>query len=126
MLSALGSDLWFADGGIVSFKGFAYPTRMVAVRLASGEIWLWSPVKLTSELADDVRALGPVHHIVSPNRLHFLFLAEWHAAFPDAQLWGTASTIARCRELPFAPRCRTILRLRGQARSTSSTSATRC
>jgi hypothetical protein len=102
MLVAMGSNLWFADGGIVSFKGFAYPTRMVAVRLADGGIWLWSPIKLAAELASEVKALGPVRHIVSPNRLHFLFLAEWHAAFLTAKLWGTASTIARCRDLTFA------------------------
>lgn len=36
MLKPLGSTLWIADGGIVSFKGFDYPTRMAVVRLADG------------------------------------------------------------------------------------------
>jgi hypothetical protein len=36
MLEPLGSNLWIADGGIVSFKGFDYPTRMAVVRLADG------------------------------------------------------------------------------------------
>jgi hypothetical protein len=40
MLEPLGSNLWFADGGVVSFKGFDYPTRMVVVRLADGGLWL--------------------------------------------------------------------------------------
>jgi hypothetical protein len=102
MLTPLAPDLWFADGGIVSFKGFAYPTRMVVVRLADGGLWLWSPVKLTAEIDSAVRGLGTVRHLVSPNKLHFLFLAEWHAAFPDAKLWGTPSTIARCPGLRFA------------------------
>ena len=47
------------------------------------------------------KALGPVQHIVSPNKLHYLFLADWHAAFPDAKLWGTAATIAKCDDLHF-------------------------
>jgi hypothetical protein len=101
MLELLGTDLWFADGGIVSFNGFDYPTRMVVVRLADGGLWLWSPVEKTATLEDEVRALGPVRHVVSPNKLHYLFLRQWQAAFPDARLWGTAATIAKCRELHF-------------------------
>lgn len=102
MLEPLGMDLWSADGGIVSFNGFDYPTRMVVVRLADGGLWLWSPVAPTAGLVEEVRALGPVRHLVSPNKLHFLFLGEWHAAFPEAKLWGTASTIAKCAGLDFA------------------------
>lgn len=77
MLEPLGANLWFADGGVVSFKGFDYPTRMVVVRLADGELWLWSPVERTTALEDEVRALGSVRHIVSPDKLHYLFLGEW-------------------------------------------------
>lgn len=102
MLEPLGSDLWFADGGVVSFKGFAYPTRMVIVRLADGGLWLWSPVQRSAALEGEVRALGPVRHIVSPNKLHYLFLGEWQTAFPDASLWATPATIAKCKALHFA------------------------
>src|SRR3569623_887896 len=102
MLESLAPDLWFADGGIGSFHGFDYPTRMVVVRLADGGLWLWSPIERTAGIEREVLALGPVRHIVSPNKLHYLFLGEWHAAFPDAKLWGTAGTIAKCRDLPFS------------------------
>jgi hypothetical protein len=102
MLKQLGPDLWFADGGIVSFKGFDYPTRMVVVRLAGGGLWLWSPVGKTAALEREVLALGPVRHIVSPNKLHYLFLGEWQAAFPEADVWATASTIAKCADVRFA------------------------
>lgn len=96
------SGLWFADGGVVSFKGFDYPTRMVVVRLSDGGLWLWSPVERTAAIENEIRALGPVRHIVSPNKLHYLFLGEWQAAFPDASLWATAATIAKRKELRFA------------------------
>jgi hypothetical protein len=102
MLEQLGPDLWVADGGIVSFFGFDYPTRMVVVRLDDGGLWLWSPIEPTPELEQAVRALGPVRHLVSPNKLHHLFLAAWSARFPDAKLWGTASTIARFGDLHFS------------------------
>ncbi len=102
MLELLGPDIWFADGGIVSFNGIDYPTRMAIVRLADGGLWLWSPVQKTLSIENEVRALGPVRHIVSPNKLHHLFLGKWQAAFPDAKLWGTAPTIAKCSDLHFA------------------------
>ena len=100
-LQQLGPEIWIADGGIVSFFGYDYPTRMAVVRLDDGGLWLWSPVELTPQLEDAVRALGPVRHLVSPNKLHHLYLAEWKAAFPGAQLWGPRSTIKKRPDLEF-------------------------
>ena len=100
MLERLGPELWVADGGNVSFFGYAYPTRMAMVRLESGDLWVWSPIALDAALEAEVRALGPVRQLVSPNKLHHLFLAAWHDRFPEAKLWGTASTIARSAHLP--------------------------
>ena len=102
MLDQVGPDLWVADGGIVSFFGFDYPTRMVVVRLVDGGLWLWSPIEPVAEIVKQVRALGPVRHLVSPNKLHHLFLAAWKAEFPDAKLWGTPSTVARFGNLDFS------------------------
>jgi hypothetical protein len=101
MLKSVGPDLWVGDGGIVSFYGSAYPTRMAVVRLSDGDLWLWSPVELTPTLESEVRELGTVRHLVSPNKLHHLFLGQWQTAFPEARLWGTASTIAKCKTLTF-------------------------
>lgn len=102
MLQELGPDLWIADGGVVSFFGFDYPTRMAVIRLEDGGLWLWSPIEIDPEIEKEVRALGPVRHLVSPNKLHHLFLAGWKNRFPDAELWGTASTIARFTDLHFS------------------------
>jgi hypothetical protein len=102
ILEPLGANLWFADGSIVSFNGAPYPTRMVVARLADGGLWLWSPVQKTPAIEKEILALGPVRDIVSPNKIHYLFLAEWKAAFPDARLWGTAATVAKCKTLHFA------------------------
>ena len=101
MLEGFGDDIWITDGGIVSFFGYDYPTRMAVIRLAGGGLWLWSPVMASPDLLKAVRALGPVEHLVSPNKLHHLFLAEWQDKFPKAKLWGTASTIQRFPEIAF-------------------------
>ena len=102
MLEQLGPDIWIADGGIVSFFGFDYPTRMAVVRIEDGGLWVWSPIALTTELEQEVRALGPVGHLVSPNKLHHLFLGAWKANFPEAKRWGPPSTVARFADLGFS------------------------
>ncbi|MGA0601402.1 DUF4336 domain-containing protein [Caulobacter sp. KR2-114] len=103
MLHQAHDALWVAEGEIVSFFGAAYPTRCAVVRLADGGLWIWSPVKLTAELRQAVDRLGPVRHLVSPNKLHHLYLAEWQTAFPEARLWGPRSTISKRPDLPFQP-----------------------
>jgi hypothetical protein len=101
MLEQTHDALWVAEGEIVSFFGAPYPTRAAIVRLKNGDLWVWSPVKLSAELRAEVDCLGPVRHLVSPNKLHHLYLAEWKAAFPEAQLWGPRSTIRKRPDLEF-------------------------
>jgi hypothetical protein len=101
VLEKIGSSIWLADGGTVDFYGFPYPTRMVVVRLTDGDLWIWSPIQLTDALRVGVDALGPVGHLVSPNRIHHLFLGDWKAVYPEARLWGPASTIRKRRDLEF-------------------------
>ena len=100
-LRPLEVDIWTAEGPIVSFYTFAYPTRMVVVRLADGGLWLWSPIALTDDLVAETTALGDVRHLVSPNPLHHLYLSQWKAAFPHARIWGPPSTIDKRRDLHF-------------------------
>ena len=101
MLNEIDRDLWIADGPTVSFFGFPYPTRMAVVRLRDGGLWLWSPIARTPELAGEVEALGPVRHLVAPNRMHHLFLGEWAQAHPGATLWAAPGLARRRRDLAF-------------------------
>ena len=87
-MEQFGSELWLFDGPTVTGAGgFRFPTRMAIVRLpGEGGLWVWSPVELTKDVRRAVDTLGPVHHLVAPNRLHHTFLADWAAAFPDAKV----------------------------------------
>jgi len=101
MLEEFGSSLYSADGPTVPFFGFPYPTRMAAARLSDGSVWVWSPVALTQELANEVQSIGPVRHIVSPNKIHHLFLKEWADRWPDARLYAPPGLARRKPELRF-------------------------
>ncbi len=101
MIEQVHDSLWVIDGGNVNFYGLPYPTRAVIARLQNGDLWVWSPIRLTAELRAATDRLGPVRHLVSPNKLHHLYLQEWKAAYPEASLWAPQSTIAKRPDLPF-------------------------
>lgn len=102
-LEYVADGIWLAEGEIVSFYGFPYPTRSVIIRLTSDDLWIWSPVRLKPELKARIDALGAPKHLVSPNKIHHLFLSEWRHAYPQAKLWGPQSTIDKRPDLDFQP-----------------------
>ncbi|WP_299043264.1 hypothetical protein [uncultured Tateyamaria sp.] len=70
--------------------------RCTAIRLRDGGLCLYSPVAgLGMAARDSLEALGPVAYLLAPNHYHHKGLAEYCAAFPDAQL--ICSTAARPR-----------------------------
>jgi len=101
MLEEFGPSLYTAEGPIVSFFGFPYPTRMAVARLFDASVWVWSPIALTEELARAVEAIGPVRHIVSPTKLHHLFLSQWSSRWPEAQLYAPPGLARKKRKLRF-------------------------
>lgn len=101
-LERVDDRLWVAEGDVVSFFGFPYPTRGVIARLDADRLWVWSPIRLDEDLRAEIDELGEVAHLVSPNKLHHVFLAAWKSAYPAAKLWGPSSTVKRFRDLEFA------------------------
>jgi hypothetical protein len=100
-LLQFGPEIWITDGPVTSFHGFSYPTRMAIIRLSDGSLFVWSPVALSDTLRSSVDALGPVRHLVSPNALHHLFLAEWKSAFPAARVHATRRLRRKRKDLTF-------------------------
>ena len=103
-LKAVAPDVWIADGGWIRFYGVPFPTRMTAIRLADGGLWLHSPIGDVAGLADAVAALGPVRHLVAPNWIHYAWVPDWQARFPQAVTWGCPGVAARAasRGMPLA------------------------
>ncbi len=88
MLREFGPDIWISDGAnITAMAGFHYPTRMAVIRLENGGLVIWSPIALTADLQHAIAGLGSVSILIAPNKLHDSFLADWAAAYPDAQIF---------------------------------------
>jgi hypothetical protein len=101
-LEQFGDDIWIASGPVVTSMAFRYPTRMAVIRLASGKLFIWSPVAISPDLRAEVEALGEVSFIIAPNSLHYVFLKEWSAAYPQAAFYAAPGVRERCKDLAFA------------------------
>ena len=87
-LKPVAPDVWIVDGPAVRFHGMPFPTRMTVIRLANGDLFLHSPIAYSHWLARDLRVLGPIRNLVSPNRDHDLGLPGWQAAVPGTIAWA--------------------------------------
>ena len=101
-LKRVDEDIWIIDGPIVrmAMYGLAIPfsTRMVIVRLRSGELWCHSPIELIPELQNEIDQLGPVRHLVSPNKIHYAHINTWAKAYPAAITWASPGVCDRAMQ----------------------------
>lgn len=86
LTSYVPDQIWLRSYS-VTLAGTGFEARMTVIRLADGEIVLHSPCPITEALADEIRALGPVAHIIAPGNFHHLHVASAQAAFPTARTW---------------------------------------
>jgi hypothetical protein len=101
MLDRLADDVWVASVPH-KFLGLHLGTRMTVVRLAAGDLWVHSPIRLTPELRQEVDALGVVGHVVAPSLFHHLWAGEWASAYPDAKVYGPAALRKKREDLVLA------------------------
>ena len=101
LLQPFGLEIWLADGRETEVIGFRYPTRMVVIRLSSGDLLIWSPIAISPELRAELALLGGVGHLVAPNSLHHLFLGEWREAYPKARLYAPPGLKLKRADLRF-------------------------
>ena len=92
---AVADDIWIVDGGPLHPGGIALPVRMTVVRLASGELWLHSPIRFSGALAARLAELGPIRHLVAPNIGHWTLISEWQRHVPEAITWAAPNLSQR-------------------------------
>lgn len=100
-LIKLDDNIWISDGEAVSFYGIAYTTRMTIVKLKGGKLWVHSPGKIIEEMIDEVKSLGQVSYLVSPNKIHHLFMSDWIKIFPDAISYSSPGLTEKRKDISF-------------------------
>jgi hypothetical protein len=86
LTSYISDQIWLCAYP-VRLAGTRFEARMTVIRLASGQIMLHSPCRITGAIAEEISALGSVAHIVVPGNFHHLHATSAQAAFPDAKTW---------------------------------------
>ena len=85
MLIKLNNNIWYADQK-QSYHGIEVGTRMTVIKLIDGSVILISPISITPLLADSIRDVGVVSHIIAPNIYHHLYLEAAARYYPAAMI----------------------------------------
>lgn len=71
----------------VRYAGCDLFARATFIRLSSGEVLVHSPGPIDEATVAEATALGRLTHIVAPGSYHYLYVADWQRAFPNATTW---------------------------------------
>lgn len=83
------------------FVGIPFGTRMTVIRLKRNELFVHSPIEITDEVQAEVNNLGTVRYIVSPNKLHHLYMKEWVNAYPKANIYASPGLSRKRKDIRF-------------------------
>jgi hypothetical protein len=100
-LQRIGDALWGCEEPIRVF-GIPQKHRMSVVQLRDGGLVVISPTHATSELIEELEALGPIQAVIFPSWWHDLHLAEWAERVPSATLYLAPSLVSARALLPAA------------------------
>lgn len=101
MLERVDDAVWTVSAKQALGGGLEMGARMTVIRLPDGGLWLHSPIAIDDAVAAAIDALGPVRHLVAPNRLHHLYLGDAQRRWPQATTWGAPGLAAKRADLRF-------------------------
>ncbi len=100
-LQELAPNLWIYKEPL-SYYGMQIGRVMIVIRLKSGEIFINSPAQLTKSLRDNLDEIGRISIVTASNRIHgHMFMEQYTAAYPGAELFAAPGLPAKRRDLSF-------------------------
>ena len=83
----------------MDMKVFKLPfqTRMTVIKLNDGKLWIHSPIAPNEELFTELDALGKVAYLISPNKIHYAYIADWKQRYPQALAWSSPGVEERAK-----------------------------
>jgi hypothetical protein len=100
MLRQLDTHLWVTERP-QKILGVQVETRMTVIKLADGTLFVHSPVRLDGVTRASLDQLGPVKHVVAPNRFHHLYVSDYPKNYPDAKIYAAPGLDTKRRDLHF-------------------------
>jgi glyoxylase-like metal-dependent hydrolase (beta-lactamase superfamily II) len=101
VLREVAPDLWVAEEPL-RYLGFEMGRRMAVIRLTGGDLFVHSPVRLSSKLRDELAGLGEVRFVVPASILHgHLYMEQYRDAYPRARLFRVPGLERKRPDLRF-------------------------
>ena len=100
LCSFVPGRIWYREYA-VRYAGMNLAARTTIVRLTSGDLFVHSPGPIDVNLRSRIGELGSVVHIVAPGTFHYLHVAAWKRAYPDAVVWLCPGLREKRPELPM-------------------------
>jgi hypothetical protein len=101
-LDRLDDGIWTVTAPLMAMGVIPMTSRMTVIRLpGDGGLLVHSPVKISPDIHRELTALGPVRHVVAPNRMHHMFCGDFRAAYPEARLYGAPGVAKKRPDLPL-------------------------
>ena len=97
-LKPVADNVWIFDDAPIAPLGIPVPIRMTVLRLSNGNILLHSPTRYTRATHDEIERLGAIRYLLAPNVAHWMFIADWQKAIPDA-IVAAAPGLAKRRQV---------------------------
>lgn len=99
-LKPVADDLWIVDGPEIRFglpwPKMPFPTRMTVIRIG-GDLFIHSPTPLVRALKAGIEQAGKPRWIIGPNRIHYWWIPDWRAGFPDAAVYLAPKILEQSR-----------------------------
>lgn len=86
-LNALGENIWEISHPM-RVLGVEFGHRMTVIRLASGDLWVHSPVALDTLIKADLENLGVPRYFVAPNTFHDMYWKPYFETYNSAEFWS--------------------------------------
>ncbi|MBP2621085.1 DUF4336 domain-containing protein [Streptococcus panodentis] len=107
-LKPIAENIWIVDGDLIEMDAVVtvlpFSTRMTVIKLANSQLWCHSPIAPNEVLYNQLDALGPVAHLISPNKIHYAYIADWKKRYPEAIAWSSPGVEQRAakQKIPVA------------------------
>ena len=100
-LKEVDQNIWIVDGDLIQMEmkvfKLSFQTRMTVIKLKDGKLWIHSPIAPNEELFTELDDLGRVAYLISPNKIHYAYIADWKKRYPHAQTWSSPGVEERAK-----------------------------
>ncbi len=100
-IRSITPDITIFNSPFSRFGLFKIGGRATAIRLANKDLIIFSPIQLSSQIAETLDSLGTVKYLIAPDVEHHIFLKEYAKKYPNAKIIGVEGLREKNKDLKF-------------------------